>query len=179
MRKKGREISSSVNKLTASLARPPEEEEIAAELQISLAEYQSTIAQLDGLYLTGQVKTGNVSRGESESVDLIESAPSEEGHNPFDLCLKGETKARVAAAVSQMSEREQLILSLYYQEEMTMREISEIVGIVVARVSQIHSAVLVKLRAALAQTPKAEPAPPSYLQPIPQSPARQSIWRQA
>jgi len=51
--------------------------------------------------------------------------------------------------VSRLSEREQLILSLYYQEELTMKEISKIVGIVVSRVSQIHAAAMVKLRSPL------------------------------
>ncbi len=59
-------------------------------------------------------------------------------------------KAQLAAAVSRMSEREQLILSLYYYEELTMKEVSEVVGIAVSRVSQIHAAAMLKLRVSLA-----------------------------
>ena len=58
-------------------------------------------------------------------------------------------KAQLAAAVSRMSEREQLILSLYYYEELTMKEVSEVVGIAVSRVSQIHAAAMFKLRISL------------------------------
>ena len=58
-------------------------------------------------------------------------------------------KAQLAAAVSRMSEREQLILSLYYYEELTMKEVSEVVGIAVSRVSQIHAAAMLKLRISL------------------------------
>jgi RNA polymerase sigma factor for flagellar operon FliA len=67
----------------------------------------------------------------------------------------------LAEAVSQMSEREQLILSLYYKEELTMKEISQIVGIVVSRVSQIHAAAMVKLRASLSHL-REDTATPSH-----------------
>jgi RNA polymerase sigma factor for flagellar operon FliA len=99
-------------------------------------------------------------------LDLIESAPSAGRDNPFELCLEGEMKTHLAAAVSRMSEREQLILSLYYYEELTMKEVSEVVGIAVSRVSQIHAAAMLKLRVSLAhlREPTAGPAsggPPS------------------
>ncbi len=69
-------------------------------------------------------------------------------------------KAHLATAVSRMSEREQLILSLYYYEELTMKEISEVVGIAVSRVSQIHAAAMLKLRASLAHLAESPAAPP-------------------
>jgi RNA polymerase sigma factor for flagellar operon FliA len=65
----------------------------------------------------------------------------------------------LAAAVSRMSEREQLILSLYYYEELTMKEVSEVVGIAVSRVSQIHAAAMLKLRVSLAHLSQASPPP--------------------
>jgi RNA polymerase sigma factor for flagellar operon FliA len=59
-------------------------------------------------------------------------------------------KAHLAEAISKLSEREQLILSLYYREELTMKEIAEVVGIALSRVSQIRQATMVKLRKSLA-----------------------------
>jgi RNA polymerase sigma factor for flagellar operon FliA len=116
-------------------------------MQMRLDELQTTMTQLDGLCLVGQQVSS--SRGNSEPYDLIESAPSTAEDNPFDMCLKGERKAHLAEAISRMSEREQLILSLYYKEELTMKEIAQVVGIAVSRVSQIHSAAMVTLRASL------------------------------
>jgi len=162
LRKKGREITQSVAKLESKLGRQPMEEEIAAEMQMGLDELHSTLGQLDGLYLVGQ--RSDPSHDRSEPHDLIESAPSTGEDNPFDLCLQGERKAQLSEAVSQMSEREQLILSLYYQEELTMKEISQVVGIAVSRVSQIHAASMVKLRASLSHLHKAERAPVARLQ---------------
>jgi RNA polymerase sigma factor for flagellar operon FliA len=147
LRRRGREINASIAKLESCLGRHPLEEEIADDLKMSLEELQNTVTQLDGLYLVGQ--EANSFQDHAESYDLIESAASNGEDNPFDLCLEGERKAHLAEAVSRMSEREQLILSLYYREELTMKEISKVVGIAVSRVSQIHSATMMKLRGSL------------------------------
>jgi RNA polymerase sigma factor for flagellar operon FliA len=162
LRRKGREIALSIARLESRLGRPPLEEEIAAEMKMKLDELQNTVTQLDGLFLVGQ--QANSSRDESESYDLIESAPSTSGDNPFDLCLKGERKAQLAEAVSRMSEREQLILSLLYKEELTMKEIGQVVGIAVSRVSQIHAAAMLKLRPMLGHLRESERTPVIHLQ---------------
>jgi RNA polymerase sigma factor for flagellar operon FliA len=114
----------------------------------------------------------------SDSYDLIESAPGPEEDNPFDLCLQGERKEQLAEAVSQMSEREQLILSLYYKEELTMKEISLVVGIVVSRVSQIHAAAMVKLRASLSHLDAKAKARKNFLQPVLQRAVSRQSGRQ-
>jgi RNA polymerase sigma factor for flagellar operon FliA len=163
LRKKGREIASSVAKLESSLGRQPIEEEIAADLHMSLVELHNAMTQLDGLYMVGQ-QTDSL-HDHAESFDLIESAQSTDENNPFDLCLQGERKEQLAEAVSRMSEREQLILSLYYQEELTMKEIAQVVGIVVSRVSQIHAAAMVKLRASLGHLRERAAEPVSRMQP--------------
>jgi RNA polymerase sigma factor for flagellar operon FliA len=147
VRKKARAISASIASLTASLGRPPLQEEIAANLKIGIGELQAALTELDGLYLVNQqVEATDVSDG---NYDLIESAEGRGNDNPFELCLEGEAKEHLKKAVLQLTEREQLILSLYYQDEMTMREIAEIIGIAVSRVSQIHTAALSTLRASL------------------------------
>ena len=162
LRRRGREISSTIVKLESQLGRKPDEEEIAEDMQMGLDELHYTQTQLDGLHLVGQLT--NSTNDHAESYDLIESAPSTGEDNPFELCLKGERKEQLAEAVSQMSEREQLILSLYYNEELTMMEVSKIVGIAVSRVSQIHAAAMVKLRASLPHLREGVAAKPNRLQ---------------
>jgi RNA polymerase sigma factor for flagellar operon FliA len=173
LRRKGREIASSVVKLGSLLGRQPAEEEIAADMRMRLDELQNTMTQLDGLYLVGQ--RANPSNDHAEPYDLVESAPSTGEDNPFDLCLAGERKAQLAEAVSQMSEREQLILSLYYKEELTMKEISQVVGIAVSRVSQIHAAAMVRLRASLSHLREAASGPARR----PPEVRKNSDWQQA
>jgi RNA polymerase sigma factor for flagellar operon FliA len=90
-----------------------------------------------------------VSNDRSESLDVIESAPNLDDPDPFELCLEGEMKSHLAEAISKLSEREQLILSLYYREELTMKEIAKVVGVALSRVSQIRQEIMVKLKTSL------------------------------
>jgi RNA polymerase sigma factor for flagellar operon FliA len=109
---------------------------------------QRIIAQIDSLYVAGQQAT--VSGDRSDLLDVIESAPNLDDPDPFDLCLQGEVNAHLAEAISKLSQREQLILSLYYREELTMKEIAEVVGIALSRVSQIRQEIMKKLKVMLA-----------------------------
>jgi RNA polymerase sigma factor for flagellar operon FliA len=114
------------------------------------------IAQLDSLQIAGQKVA--VSNDRSESLDVIESAPNLDDPDPFEICLEGEMKAHLAEAISKLSEREQLILSLYYREELTMKEIAKVVGVALSRVSQIRQETMVKLKAHLEHLQR-KPAP--------------------
>jgi RNA polymerase sigma factor FliA len=147
MRRRGREIADTTAQLQARLGRAPAESEIAAEMQIEPERLRKLIAQIAALQLGGQSVASSADR--SESLDVIESAPSLNDPDPFDLCLTGERKAHLAQAISQLSEREQLILSLYYREELTMKEIAKVVGVALSRVSQIRQALMIKLKASL------------------------------
>lgn len=148
LRRKGREIGDTSAKLESRLGRKPGRDEIAAEMKISLQQLEDAMAQIDGMQIVGQQAVS--SNGSEQTFDLIESACST-WDNPFELYVKTEQKAQLADAISQLSEREQLILSLYYHEELTMKEVAQVVGIAVSRVSQIHFAALGKLRASLNQ----------------------------
>jgi len=148
MRRRGREIAEATAKLEARLGRKPVEAEIAAEMNIDLDYLRKITAQLDTLHITSQRAVS--SEDGAETIDLIEAAPDLDDPNPFDLCLKGEMRAHLAEAISKLSEREQLILSLYYREELTMKEIAKVVGVALSRVSQIREAAVAKLRKALA-----------------------------
>jgi RNA polymerase sigma factor for flagellar operon FliA len=161
VRRQGRVIALAVTKLDSTLGRAPLEEEIASHLQMELNELRSIMGRLDGLCVVGQLASS--SSHNSEAHDLIESAPSAGGENPFELCLEAERKAQLAEAVSHLSEREQLILSLYYKEELTMKEIARSVGNAVSRISQIHSAAMVKLRASVGHLRNKPAHLPAYM----------------
>jgi RNA polymerase sigma factor for flagellar operon FliA len=124
------------------------ESEIAQEMHLEPEHLQRIIAQIDGLHISGQQAAYSSDR--SDLIDVIESAPNLDDPDPFDLCLQGEVKAHLAEAISKLSEREQLILSLYYREELTMKEIAEVVGVALSRVSQIRQEIMKKLRVLLA-----------------------------
>jgi RNA polymerase sigma factor for flagellar operon FliA len=148
MRRRGREIAEATAKLEARLGRKPAEAEIAAEMNFDIDYLRRITAQLDVLHITNQRAVA--SEDSSDTIDLIEGAPDLDDPSAFDLCLKGEMRAHLAEAISKLSEREQLILSLYYREELTMKEIAKVVGVALSRVSQIREATVLKLRKALA-----------------------------
>lgn len=148
LRRRGREITEATSRLESKLGRRPADTEIAEEMQIDLDYLRRIMAQIDSLHISGQqIMTVN---GESEAIDVIESAPNLDDPNPFDLCLEGEMKSHLAEAIGKLTEREQLILSLYYREELTMKEIANVVGVALSRVSQIRQATVDKLREHLA-----------------------------
>lgn len=167
MRRRGREIAEATARLEARLGRKPAEAEVAAEMKMDVDQLRKTVAQLDVLHITAQRVTSS-DFGEG-TIDLIESAPNLDDPDAFELCLKGEMRAHLASAIATLSEREQLILSLYYREELTMKEIAAVVGVALSRVSQIRVAAITKLRKAMA-----------HVQPEPQqgrSPAEQFAER--
>ncbi len=151
LRRKSREIEQACNELEKRLGRQPTDLEIADELDIDLEEFYKITARLDGLALVSQQIACNADR--SESYDIIESAPSPD-ENPFEQLLRSESNRQLADAVARLSERERLVVSLYYAEEMTMKEIALILDSSESRVSQLHSAALVKLRVAMSRSRK-------------------------
>jgi RNA polymerase sigma factor for flagellar operon FliA len=143
MRRRGREIADATARLELKLGRKPVEAEVAQEMQVDVEYLRKIVAQLDTLHIVGQRV---IATEDDSEMDLIEAAPDLDQLNPFESCLEGEMKQHLAEAIAKLSEREQLILSLYYREELTMKEIAEVVGIALSRVSQIRQAIIVKLR---------------------------------
>lgn len=146
LRRKGREIDDAYAKLELRLGRQPSEQELADEMKIELKELFDLLSKLDGLFLVSQQVSAPFDR--SETHDLIESAPSK-AEDAFDLCLQGENNELLAEAISKLDERSQKVLSLYYREELTMKEIALVLEIAESRVSQLHSAALLRLRNSL------------------------------
>ena len=157
IRRRGREVIEVTAQLEGKLGRHPVESEIADEMHVDVDHLRKILAQIDGLHLVGQESMVSNDRG--DVMDVIESAPDLDEPDPFDLCLQGELKAHLAEAVSKLSEREQLILSLYYREELTMKEIAEVVGVALSRISQIRQASMKKLRISLAHLREHAPIP--------------------
>lgn len=145
LRRKERQIEEAISRLRAKLGRQPEEDEIAAEMGMSIEKLHEVALRLDGLKLLGQV---SLNSDASQNQDLIESAPSRE-ESAYDLRLRSEIQEQLAEAIRTLSEKEQLIISLYYRDELTMKEIAKVLQLAESRVSQIHALVLPKLRAAL------------------------------
>jgi RNA polymerase sigma factor for flagellar operon FliA len=115
-------------------------------MKLSLAEYQQLLGDLKGL----EIGSLHVERSEDSGDEELAYIPGSPEEDPLFRCLKGEMKQRLADAIEDLPEKERMVLTLYYYEELTMREIGLTLGVVESRVSQIHSSAVLRLRSALA-----------------------------
>jgi RNA polymerase sigma factor for flagellar operon FliA len=145
LRRKGRAVEEAIRVLTARLGHAPGEPEIAAELAVSLEDYQQLLGDLKGL----EIGTLHVERNEDSGDEELAYVPGNPEEDPLFRCLKGELEERLTGAIQKLPDRERLVMTLYYYEEMTMREIGLALGVVESRVSQVHASAVVHLRAAL------------------------------
>jgi RNA polymerase sigma factor FliA len=145
LRRKGRAVEEAIRALTARLGKPPSEGEIATEMGLGLNEYQQLLGDLKGL----EIGTLHVERNEESGEEELAYVPGRPEEDPLFRCLRGELQERLADAIANLPERERIVMTLYYYEEMTMREIGLALGVVESRVSQVHSSAIVHLRAAL------------------------------
>lgn len=144
LRRQARRLEQAVSQFRARLRRDPCEEEIAAELQMSLESLQQLRAKLHGLDVGSlQFESGDES-GEEE----IERCESKE-EDPYHQALRSEMTELLARAMNELPRREREVLALYHFHDLTMKEVGRLLSIGESRVSQIHSAALLRLRTRL------------------------------
>jgi RNA polymerase sigma factor FliA len=145
LRRKGRALEEAARVLTARLGRAPGEAEVAVEMGLPLEEYQQLLGDLKGL----EVGTLHLERNENSGEEELAYVPGPPEDDPLFRCLRGEREQRLAAAIARLPDRERLVTTLYYYEEMTMHEIGLALGVVESRVSQVHASAVAHLRSAL------------------------------
>jgi RNA polymerase sigma factor for flagellar operon FliA len=146
LRRKGRAVEEAIRSVTQRVGRAPVEAEIATEMKLTLPEYQGLLGDLKGLEI-GSLHMERSQDSGDEELAYIPGAPEDD---PLFRCLKGEMKQRLADAIEELPDKERMVLTLYYYEELTMKEIGLTLGVVESRVSQIHSSAVVRLRTAMA-----------------------------
>jgi RNA polymerase sigma factor FliA len=145
LRRKGRAVEEAIRALTSRLGHAPSESEIASELGSSLDEYQMLLGDLKGL----EIGTLHLERNEDSGEEELAYVPGRPDEDPLFRCLRSELEGRLSGAIQDLPERERLVMTLYYFEEMTMREIGMALGVVESRISQIHASAVLHLRSAL------------------------------
>lgn len=146
LRRKARRIEELVQQLQVQLGHAPSEPELAAAMNVSLEEFQHLLDEIRGLDL-GSLQVESIEDGrETNLADMI-AGPS--NLDPLHIFLEGERRQVLANAIAQLPAREQQVLALYYQEELTMKETGEVLGVGESRVSQIHSLAVARLRSIL------------------------------
>ncbi|HLM35577.1 MAG TPA: RNA polymerase sigma factor WhiG [Gaiellaceae bacterium] len=148
VRARARAIERAIGELEAKLGRAPTDEEIGAKAGLSQEELdesltdisRSSIGALDELWSTS---------GEGDQVSLLDTIEDESGPRPEAALDETEMREALADVISRLPEREKLVITLYYYEELTLREIGEVLGVTESRVSQLHTKAILRLKARL------------------------------
>lgn len=150
IRRKTHDLEEATLRLERRFGRPPGEEEIAAEMSLSLAEYARTLASLGSPSL---IATEDLHFGHGEEVltaDPVFSDAGEQG--PMKKVLQKERVEILARAIDGLPDKERTVVSFYYYEGLTMRETADALQLTEGRISQLHSQAMARLRSVLADT---------------------------
>lgn len=145
-RKLQRDIESAVHRLEQRLHRAPSESEIAAELELSLPAYQEMLGRVRGTQI---VHLEDIGASDDGSDDFLDRHVADEGANPMALLQDHRMRQALVDAIGNLPEREQLVMSLYYEQDMNLKEIALVLGVTESRVCQLHSQSIARLRAKL------------------------------
>jgi len=156
LRRKAREVERIQQKLRADLGHQPTEIELADEMDIGLGQLQQLLSDLRGLQL-GSLQALVPEDGQPE--DMYRYMPNAPEPSPLYQCLRSELMSCLSTAVGELPARERQLLALYYVEELTMKEVGAVLGLGEARICQLHSAALVRLRTRLQELLDERPTP--------------------
>jgi RNA polymerase sigma factor FliA len=148
LRRQARRIEEAHRDLKLRLGRVASEPELAKELEMTLEAFQHLLGELRGLDL-GSLQAESMDPQAEE--DVMSYRPGGSEKDPFFLCLHGEIRSHITSALDDLDEKERQVVTLYYLEELTMKEVGAVLGVGESRVSQIHSAAIIRLRARLSE----------------------------
>jgi RNA polymerase sigma factor for flagellar operon FliA len=144
-RKHQRDIEGAVHRLEQRMGRAPLESEIAKEMGISLTEYQDLLNKVRGTQLIYLEDMG----GDEGDNDYLDRHVAEEGADPLARLNDYRMREALVAAIKHLPEREQYVMSMYYEQDMNLKEIAAVLGVTESRVCQLHSQSIARLRAKL------------------------------
>ncbi len=148
MRKKIQEIEKAVQNVGVREGRPAEDWEIAQELGVELEDYFKMVSDIHGVSL---LSLDEFIKGDDNDAITKKSFWDRvlSNENPAEDFAKGELKRVVAEAIMSLTEKERKVISLYYYDELTLKEIGQVLGLTESRICQIHTMTLIKLKAKL------------------------------
>ncbi len=153
VRQKTREVEDTIRRLETSLGRAANDEEIARALGMDLKDFQNltlrisgtTILSLNDVWYTGE---------DNDRMSIVESIESPSSLNPDTIVEKEEVKRVIIEAINELPEKEKKVLILYYYEDLTLKEIGEVLEVTESRISQLHTKAIMRLRARLSHVKK-------------------------
>lgn len=146
VRQKARQVQEVLQTLISGLGRQPDQSEIAQALGISESELSNWWQELQSITM---LSLDAPLDGDADAVPGLDILPDPDSPEPLAELLEAEGVSELAVAIAQLSSREQQLLSLYYDQGLTLRELGQVLGVSESRACQIHTAAIIKLRAKL------------------------------
>jgi len=150
VRARARDIERAIAQLEAGLHRAPTDEEIAKKLGITEDELGDSLTDISRSSIAALDELWTIATGTGDQIALIDTIEDTHGPEPQSALAKNELREVLGEAIARLPEREKLVVTLYYYEELTLREIGEVLGVTESRVSQLHTKAILRLKARLA-----------------------------
>lgn len=151
VRTKARAVDRAYAELESQLHRVPTESEVASRLQIDVRELRALFTQLSTVNVAALDELLGAGEDRGDRLSLLDTLGDDRTPDPENSFEAQETKFLLARAIDQLGEREKLVLVLYYYEGMTLAEIGRVLGVTESRISQMHTAAMLRLRARLTE----------------------------
>ena len=151
VRSRAREIETAQAKLEHELQRAPTEAELASKLNLTEGELQSALLEIANSSVYALDELWTVSDSSGDQVSLLDTIADDSAADPQEALASTEVKDLLTEAIGGLPEREQLVVALYYYENLTLREIGEVLGVTESRVSQLHTKAVMRLKSSLQQ----------------------------
>jgi RNA polymerase sigma factor FliA len=152
VRARARDIERAIADLEARLTRAPTDEEIADKLGITEEEFQDSLMEISRSSIAALDELWASPGSSGDAVALIDTIEDPQAAEPQMAMAHTELREALGDAISRLPEREKLVVTLYYYEELTLREIGEVLGVTESRVSQLHTKAILRLKARLASS---------------------------
>ncbi|MCL6106304.1 MAG: RNA polymerase sigma factor WhiG [Actinobacteria bacterium] len=149
VRSMARQIERSSAKLENKLHRAPTDEELSKDLGLNMEEFQEALTKISSSTIVALEELWTISSTGTESVALIDTIEDRQSKDPAAIVDVNDVKERLAGAISNLPEREKIVIALYYYEGLTLREIGEVLGVTESRVSQLHTKAILRLKGRL------------------------------
>ena len=142
-RKSQKDIEQALRRLEHRLGRSPQESEIAAELGLSLVDYQTLLGKVRGTQL---VYLEDMAGAAEDENNFLDRHVGDEEADPMHMLRDQRLRQALVAAIKNLPEREQFIMSMYYEQDMNLKEIAAVLDVTESRVCQLHSQSIARLR---------------------------------
>jgi RNA polymerase sigma factor for flagellar operon FliA len=149
VRSRARQIERAMSELEAKLGRAPSDEELATKVGVTVGELEDSLTDISRSSIAALDELWTISGSGGDQVALIDTIEDEHGPEPQSALAQTELREIVADAITSLPEREKLVITLYYYEDLTLREIGEVLGVTESRVSQLHTKAILRLKARL------------------------------